>query len=252
MDSLPQNSTLVGLAHSPIASDVRMTLPSEAAPGSGRPASPARRAVSCGTAGAGRQRRPPARGHHVVHDLQRKPAEREQQVPLRLGPAARPPDRHAGAAAAAGGAGGRPGQEHGALPPHARPLPGRLHRPAHGHEVPVRAAPGRAGGRGGTRGGASGPGEHFPLQRPAVGGRPRTETPGRCRGGMCLPGDLAAGGVYVLSLCNITGTEACGVQEAASAAGPRGPRVGGALPRAAGPLRGRRGLRLRPGTAGPP
>ena len=80
---------------------------------------------------------------HVVHDVQREPEEREQQVSLGLGPAPRPPDRHAGAAAAAGGAGGRPGQEHGELPAHARPLPGRLHRPAHWHEVPVRGGAGR-------------------------------------------------------------------------------------------------------------
>lgn len=58
---------------------------------------------------------------------------------LRLGPASSPPDRHTGAAAAEGGAGSRPGQEHGELPPHARPFPGRLHRPAHRHEISVRA-----------------------------------------------------------------------------------------------------------------
>lgn len=83
--------------------------------------------------------------YHVVHDIQREPEERKQQVSLGLGPAPRPPDRHAGAAAAAGGAGGCPGQEHGELPPHARPLPGWLHRPENGHEVPVWAGPGLGG-----------------------------------------------------------------------------------------------------------
>ena len=82
---------------------------------------------------------------HVVHDVQREPEKRDEQVSLRLGPAARPPGQHAGAAAAAGGAGSRPGQEHGELPAHARPLPGQLHRPVHRHEVPVRA--GLGGGR---------------------------------------------------------------------------------------------------------
>ena len=82
---------------------------------------------------------------HVVHDVQREPEKRDEQVSLRLGPAARPPGQHTGAAAAAGGAGSRPGQEHGELPAHARPLPGQLHRPVHRHEVPVRA--GLGGGR---------------------------------------------------------------------------------------------------------
>lgn len=60
-------------------------------------------------------------------------------MPLRLDPASGPPDGHPGAAAAEGGAGSRSGQEHGELPPNARPFPRRLHRPAHGHEVSVRA-----------------------------------------------------------------------------------------------------------------
>lgn len=60
-------------------------------------------------------------------------------MPLRLDPASSPPDRHPGASAAEGGAGSRPGQEHGELPPNARPFPGRLHRPAHRDEVSVRA-----------------------------------------------------------------------------------------------------------------
>lgn len=80
-----------------------------------------------------------SRRHHAVHDVQRESAECKQQMSLRLGPASSPPDRHAGAAAAEGSAGSRPGQEHGELPPHARPFPGRLHRAAHRHEVSVRA-----------------------------------------------------------------------------------------------------------------